>query len=59
MKTRISNIDSVRGGGGEAVVEMIDTVQKAKHKEYADKRPRARDQKIYTGDQALLKKIKP
>ena len=55
LNKRIPNANSVRGQEGDKTVKLYDAGEKAKHKQYADKRYRAQDREMNVGDQVLVK----
>ena len=58
LKTQILSVHSVKDCSPDEEVEQVDAAEKAKHKEYVDKRHRARDREIKVGDQVLVKQNK-
>ena len=64
LNTKVPNVDSLRAGAGPNTVEGdkqvrdVDAKKKQKHKEYADRRRRARDSSVKAGDRVVVKQEK-
>ena len=65
LNTKVPNVNSFRAGAGPGTAEGdkqgrdIDAKEKQRHKEYADRRRRARDSPVQVGDQVVVKQQKP